>query len=314
MAAFMAVLGYTLAANPVVGPAFGNARDMVSAAEPVKLVNAGGEISISGSVASLFETPVFTAPSLEDHSDAFQPALDIADFAQSFATARTQLASLREPAKVPQDYGLKLSLEERLSPKAHALKPVPVRVATVDPTLKSAALAAIDQATQSDAPQPLSVPTQLAYARETTPTTQFSSPDRMQVSEKQFKCLATAVYFEARGEADRGQAAVAQVVLNRVKHALYPSTICGVVYQNQSKRNACQFSFACDGVPERISEPKAWDKAKRIAREVLSGEIYLTEVANATHYHATYVYPRWAKRMKRMTKIGLHVFYRFRSG
>ena len=126
--------------------------------------------------------------------------------------------------------------------------------------------------------------------------------------------MATAIYFEARGESYRGQIAVGQVVMNRVAHRLYPDTICGVVYQNQHRRNACQFSFACDGWPERVTEMKAWAQAEEIARDVIAGKAYLTEVGYATHYPATYVRPHWAKRMKKETKIGLHVFYRFKRG
>jgi spore germination cell wall hydrolase CwlJ-like protein len=104
------------------------------------------------------------------------------------------------------------------------------------------------------------------------------------------------------------------VVLNRVAHKLYPSTICSVVFQNQHRRNACQFSFACDGVPERVTDRKSWDQAEDIARGVAAGTLYLTEVGYATHYHATYVRPRWAPRMTKVTKIGLHVFYHFKRG
>jgi spore germination cell wall hydrolase CwlJ-like protein len=134
------------------------------------------------------------------------------------------------------------------------------------------------------------------------------------LSQKSLWCLATAIYFEARGESYRGQVGVAQVVMNRVKHKAYPNTVCGVVFQNQSRRNACQFSFACDGIPERVSDKKSWAQADEIAKKVSNGSLYLTEVANATHYHANYVYPRWAPRLKRMTKIGLHIFYRFKKG
>ena len=133
-------------------------------------------------------------------------------------------------------------------------------------------------------------------------------------SQKEMWCLATAIYFESRGEKYRGQVAVGQVVMNRVKHRLYPSTICGVVFQNQQKRNACQFSFACDGIPERVTEQKYWKQAQEIAKGVVDGSLYLSEVGYATHYHATYVYPHWAPRMKKVTKIGLHVFYQFKRG
>ena len=147
-----------------------------------------------------------------------------------------------------------------------------------------------------------------------TPTIQARDPDLVEFEKEERECLATAIYFEARGEAYRGQVAVAQVVLNRVAHKLYPATICGVVFQNQHRRNACQFSFACDGIPERVTDRKSWQQAEDIARGVASGALYLTEVGYSTHYHATYVYPHWAPRMTKVTKIGLHVFYHFKRG
>lgn len=128
------------------------------------------------------------------------------------------------------------------------------------------------------------------------------------------ECLANAVYFEARGESTRGQAAVAQVVLNRVRNPAYPDTICGVVYQNANWRNACQFSFACDGVKDRILNPFAYRRAKDVAMAVTAGKIFIPEVGSSTHYYAQYVSPGWARAMKRMTKIGLHIFYRTYGG
>lgn len=133
-------------------------------------------------------------------------------------------------------------------------------------------------------------------------------------SAKEQKCLAEAIYFEARGENDDGQVAVAQVVLNRVKNPSYPNSICGVVYQNQHKRNRCQFSFACDGIRDRIAQPAAWKKAKSLALDVTSGKRYLKMVDASTHYHATYVKPRWAKSMARRGKIGEHIFYKTYAG
>ncbi len=128
------------------------------------------------------------------------------------------------------------------------------------------------------------------------------------------RCLAEAVYFEARSEPEDGQAAVAQVVLNRVKSGLYPSTICGVVYQNRQHHNACQFSFACEGKALRVTEPGPWKTASRIAHDVLQGETYLADVGGATHYHTNYVRPRWAKALKKMDVIGHHIFYALRPG
>jgi spore germination cell wall hydrolase CwlJ-like protein len=123
------------------------------------------------------------------------------------------------------------------------------------------------------------------------------------------ECLATAIYFEARGESKRGQAAVAQVILNRASSRGFPSTICGVVYQNANRRNGCQFSFACDGKSDRILERKAWQTANRIASDVLAGRSRIPELVNATHYHARYVSPYWAPKMKRLARIGRHIFY-----
>lgn len=128
------------------------------------------------------------------------------------------------------------------------------------------------------------------------------------------KCLATGIYFEARGEELRGQAAVAQVILNRVRNPAYPDTICDVVYQNQHMLNRCQFSFACDGIPDVITDRRAYRLAKDVAMAVTAGKIFLPEVASSTHYNATYVHPKWAQSMERMTEIGTHIFYRTFGG
>ena len=129
------------------------------------------------------------------------------------------------------------------------------------------------------------------------------------LSSNELNCLAEAVYFEARGEPDSGQRAVAQVVVNRAGSGVYPKSFCGVVYQNEHRRNACQFSFACDGRPETKNEAAAWRKAKRIALQIASGEMRSPVLRTATHYHASYVHPSWARKMTRLSKIGLHVFY-----
>ena len=127
------------------------------------------------------------------------------------------------------------------------------------------------------------------------------------------KCLANAIYFEARGEPTRGQIAVAQVVMNRVFSGYYPNSVCGVVYQNAHRHMACQFSFACDGIPDRITEPAAWERATRIAHDTLDGKYWLPEVGKATHYHAKWVHPFWVREMHKLDRIGVHTFYRPRS-
>jgi len=124
------------------------------------------------------------------------------------------------------------------------------------------------------------------------------------------KCLTDAVYFEARGEPVRGQIAVAQVVMNRVFSGYYPNNVCGVVYQNARHHLACQFTFACDGIPDVVNEPDAWLRAMRIAKEMLDGRLWLAEIGKATHYHAYWVHPSWARTMHKLYRIGVHTFYR----
>ena len=128
------------------------------------------------------------------------------------------------------------------------------------------------------------------------------------------RCLAQAVYFEARSEPEEGQAAVAQVVLNRALSGLYPASVCGVVFQNQERHNACQFSFACEGHALRVTEGDAWTRAVRIAGEVTDGAAYVSDIGASTHYHATYVRPFWAKSLTRTDAIGHHVFYALKPG
>jgi hypothetical protein len=137
----------------------------------------------------------------------------------------------------------------------------------------------------------------------------LSGPQRA----KSEKCLAEAVYFESRGEVKRGQIAVAQVVMNRVFSGFYPNNVCGVVYQNAHRKLACQFTFACDGIPDKIEEPDMWEQAKEIARDMLDGKLWLPEIGHSTHYHAYWVHPSWVNEMRKLYKIGVHSFYRPRA-
>ncbi len=130
---------------------------------------------------------------------------------------------------------------------------------------------------------------------------------------KSEKCLTEVIYFEARGEAVRGQMAVAQVVVNRAFSGYYPNNVCGVVYQNSSRHLACQFTFACDGIRDVVKEPDMWQRAQKIAKATLDGRIWLPEVGKSTHYHAYWVRPSWVSEMKKMYKFGVHTFYRPRA-
>ncbi|MBI1340009.1 cell wall hydrolase [bacterium] len=129
-------------------------------------------------------------------------------------------------------------------------------------------------------------------------------------SEADMKCLAEAVYYEARSEGVKGQIAVAEVVLNRVADPNFPNTICGVVYQGAHRVTGCQFTFTCDGSLRYRPRGPLWERAKAVALHVKLG--FGAPVTNsATHYHATYVDPYWSPGMVQTAHIGMHVFYRF---
>ena len=130
---------------------------------------------------------------------------------------------------------------------------------------------------------------------------------------KQERCLAEGIYFESRGEPVRGQIAVAQVILNRAFSGHYPSSVCGVVYQNSHRHLACQFTFACDRHPDVVRDQAAWRRAVAVASGTLDGKLWLPEVGKATHYHAYWVRPGWVRTMQKLHRIGVHTFYRPRN-
>jgi len=271
---------------------------------------------ISGTVAPLFNTAMFSGPNRTDKTDRALPEVNLVAFSQTFDAVRLSIASARsagDPYTTQQSSIMVAEGDEQEEGPR-------ISVASIDPDMvNSAGLAAIDAISEDsdrdpNTPSPVGVPETLAYGRANTPATEFTVSHTY--SEREQWCMATGIYFEARGESYRGQVAVAQVIMNRVDHPNYPDTICGVVYQNQHRRNACQFSFACDGKTNvnRTSEVAAWDRAQSITQEVLNKEIYLTEVADATHYHATYVRPAWARNMDKLAQVGLHVFYKFKPG
>jgi hypothetical protein len=127
------------------------------------------------------------------------------------------------------------------------------------------------------------------------------------------RCLANAIYFEARGEPITGQIAVAQVVLNRAFSGFYPRDICGVVYQNRERHLSCQFTFACDGKADAVRDNDSWGRAERIARDMLDGRLWIEDVGKSTHYHAHWVAPAWTSNMRVKVEIGVHTFYRPRA-
>lgn len=135
-----------------------------------------------------------------------------------------------------------------------------------------------------------------------------AQPVATAVGSSDVDCLGLAVYYEARSETDRGQRAVAQVVLNRVADPAYPDNVCGVVFQGFERRTGCQFSFTCDGSMARLPEGRAWVRAREIAKAALAGRGDAS-LGYATHYHTTAIYPYWAPSLRRVAAIGAHIFY-----
>lgn len=194
-------------------------------------------------------------------------------------------------------------------PVSRAVALASVTPAPMEPEIIQAASLRIPSiALINTAPQPAAPTTSFAIR---LPQLDLSDPE---TAKREKKCLAEAVYFESRSEPETGQAAVAQVVINRAKSGLYPTSICGVVYQNRHRYKACQFTFACEGKSLAIRDPAAWSTATRIAQDVLEGNRYLPAVGGSTHYHADYVSPYWSRKLKRTDRIGRHIFYKLRPG
>ncbi len=203
--------------------------------------------------------------------------------AVGLATGGVYLGSDRAPAQVAQ-----------------ATTPDPVNpVAAITPRLAQPA-----QAT------PTAQAAGLRLATDTTSARPFRLPGAIEKSSRDVDCLTAAVYYEARGETTAGQAAVAQVVLNRVRHPAFPKTVCGVVYQGVHTSSGCQFSFACNGASDRPRELGAWRRAQGVAMHALAGGV-MTAVGDATNFHAARAGASFGRGMTRVAQVGLQVFYKF---
>ncbi|MFN3658429.1 MAG: cell wall hydrolase [Pseudolabrys sp.] len=194
------------------------------------------------------------------------------------------------------------------APALAAAAPAPIQLASADAAMMpppALPLPAIQ----------ISLPQKLAVLPPPAPGVPPPSPaQRLNLDGKERakaeKCLANAIYFEARSEPLKGQIAVAQVVINRVFSPFYPNDVCGVIYQNAHRHLSCQFTFACDGKSKAIYDRGSWARATRIAKQALDGQLYEPAVGTSTHYHAVYVSPIWAREMKKNVRYGVHNFYR----
>ena len=137
-----------------------------------------------------------------------------------------------------------------------------------------------------------------------------TTPSRSAGSQGEENCLATAIYFEARGESEEGQTAVAEVIVTRDRTSGRPKTICGVVYEGARRRTGCQFSFACDRRSDAPRRGAAWARAKDVAAAVMDTRGERQLVGGATYFHAANMKPRWASHMIKVAQIGSQIFYR----
>jgi spore germination cell wall hydrolase CwlJ-like protein len=262
-------------------------RPKVTGTSPVDAIAAaGGKDAL---------TTAMTSPTLALPTFAAAPSASVSAKPGSFTGVKTQA--------LPQHPGIELSdlaarSQASVAPaRSIQLASLPAP-ATADDAIATSKLALIPL---NQVPLPKAAPP-------------ISPAERLELSGKEYaraeRCLANAIYFEARSEPIRGQMAVAQVVINRVFSGFYPNDVCGVVYQNASRHLACQFTFACDGKSKAITDRGHWAVANRIARQTLDGQIYVPEVAKSTHYHAAYVRPTWVREMRKLVRYGLHSFYR----
>ncbi len=146
------------------------------------------------------------------------------------------------------------------------------------------------------------------------PAAPFRLPAAMAAADRAraLNCLTQAIYYEAANESALGQRAVAQVVLNRVRHPAFPSSVCGVVYSGSQRTTGCQFTFTCDGSLGRPPSAASWARARVAAADALSGRVE-PAVGQATHYHALYVAPYWSPSLLKVANIGAHTFYRWKG-
>lgn len=186
------------------------------------------------------------------------------------------------------------------SPLAASIAPPPMPEMTVQPI-------APDKAIELNQELPLTAAAGPAAAPFVLGAVDHSARDAA------LNCLAQAIYYEAGNESEEGRRAVAQVVLNRVRHPAFPASVCGVVYQGSTRPTGCQFTFTCDGSLARGPDKAGWEAARRIAAAALQGSVY-PGVGDATHYHANYVVPTWSSTLARTDVVGAHLFYRWKGG
>jgi spore germination cell wall hydrolase CwlJ-like protein len=249
-----------------------------------------GAVAAVAFAAAAAAMPAMAERGAEQRADAewtaralsFQKSMAESQLAQATQTS-VQPAARLQLASVPTEFGWRARAEGALARDAMDGRAMIVSAALRD----SASLAAL---------HPFQ-PASLRAAQDTT---------------RESKCLAEAVYYEARGESLEGQMAVAEVVVNRTRSGIYPSTNCGVIYQGADRSTGCQFTFTCDGSLGRQPRGASWQQSEMIAAQVMMG-IARPITHHATHYHTIEVAPVWSASLVQTTRIGSHIFYRFKT-
>lgn len=310
------VSGLDLMNVPVVEAAARYIHDSrVNIAElPDALVSGVQNISLPSFKSYQTEVAVLIPRDMDRMQDRIERPL-IARARKSGAAAVAELAAARHEDAIEFAMVSPHTLTERPEPAvALGALPASYRLASIDAGAVPASSALSSSASMTQATQ-ISLPDLIAVLPQPAPGVPPPTPaQRLNLDgasrAKAERCLANAIYFEARSEPLKGQIAVAQVVINRAFSGFYPNDICGVVYQNAHRRLACQFTFACDGKSKAIHDRGSWARANRIAKQALDGQVYETAVGTATHYHAIYVRPNWIREMKKNVRFGIHNFYR----
>ena len=192
-------------------------------------------------------------------------------------------------------------------PAPAMLSPVPASAGEV-PVVEALEVQAIDPTTAADINA--QVPVSTAPNPAAKPFRIDSTGDAAKSFNRAADCLTSAIYYEAASEGEIGGRAVAQVVLNRVRHPAFPKTVCDVIFQGSAQVTGCQFSYTCDGSLARTPMAAIWTRSQKIAREALLGKVY-APVGQATHYHTQFVVPKWRMQLDKITVIGAHIFYRW---
>lgn len=238
------------------------------------------------------QMPTFRMPSLSLKQSLASLVL-LTFLALNLLAGLTLLSGMEGPADARVTRGMAASLRAQLPPAPEPLKFRP----DIAPQDAVALNAAVPVAT---GPNPAATAFQLA-AKNGIDTT------------RALDCLTSAIYYEAATESDDGKRAVAQVVLNRVRHPAYPNSVCGVIFQGSERTTGCQFSYTCDGSLARRPMAAYWNRARAIAMDALAGKVF-APVGWATHYHTNYVVPYWSSSLVKAAVIGTHIFYRWTGG